>query len=79
MTLIIKNVKEEHLPAFREFSAKMNASLSAKQDDEVCDYGYSHEPNEETALDLKNAITLTQYKSHEQLVKDLQAEIKAEK
>lgn len=27
MTLIIENVKEEYLPAFKEFTQKMNATL----------------------------------------------------
>lgn len=36
-------------------------------------------PTEETAFDLKNAKSLPQYTSHEQLIKELQAEIEAEK
>lgn len=36
-------------------------------------------PNDETAFDLKNATTLEKYTSHEQLVKELQAEIESEK
>ncbi len=36
-------------------------------------------PNDETAFDLKNATTLDKYTSHEQLVKELQAEIESEK
>lgn len=36
-------------------------------------------PNDETAFDLKNAVTLTEYTSHEQLVRELQAEIESEK
>lgn len=35
-------------------------------------------PTEETANDLKNAKSLPQYTSHEQLIKELQAEIEAE-
>ena len=36
-------------------------------------------PNDETAYDLKNPVSLPQYTSHEQLVRELQAEIRAEK
>lgn len=36
-------------------------------------------PTEETAFDLKNAKSLPQYTNHEQLIKELQAEIEAEK
>ncbi len=35
-------------------------------------------PTDETADALKNAVSLPQYTSHEQLVKELQAEIAAE-
>ena len=35
-------------------------------------------PTEETANDLKNAVSLPQYTSHEQLIQELQAEIEAE-
>lgn len=37
-----------------------------------------HIPTDETADALKNAVSLPQYTSHEQLVKELQAEIAAE-
>ena len=36
-------------------------------------------PTDETAYDLKNPVSLPQYTSHEQLVRELQAEIRAEK
>ena len=35
-------------------------------------------PTEETADALRNAVSLPQYTSHEQLIKELQAEIEAE-
>ena len=60
MTLIIENVKEEYIPAFREFAKKMNANLaevsaesstkSADETDEcpICKaHDYRFEPSDE--------------------------------
>lgn len=53
--IVINNVKDEFIPAFREFAEKMEANISdiSTEDAEskepyICDYGYSHEPNDET-------------------------------
>ncbi|MGX2981735.1 hypothetical protein [Helicobacter sp. 23-1045] len=49
--IIIDNVKEEYISAFRDFAEKMNATLSAESD--ICEFGYSHEPNDETIKALQ--------------------------
>lgn len=57
--IIIDNVKEEYIPAFREFAEKMNANLIAKSSEfnesnnDICEFGYSHESNDETIQALK--------------------------
>lgn len=57
--IIIDNVKEEYIPAFKEFAEKMNANLIAKSSEfnesnnDICEFGYSHEPNDETIQALK--------------------------
>lgn len=70
--IIIDNVKDEFIPAFREFAEKMEANISdihtngaesslessaesnaTHEEPYICDYGYSHEPNDETIRALK--------------------------
>lgn len=70
--IIIDNVKDEFIPAFREFAEKMEANISdihtkgaesslessfessaTREEPYICDYGYSHEPNDETIRALK--------------------------
>lgn len=66
--IIIDNVKDEFIPAFKEFAEKMEANISdihtkgaessaessaTREEPYICDYGYSHEPNNETIRVLK--------------------------
>lgn len=52
--IIIDNVKEEYIPAFRGLADGTNATFTAESsDDTICDYGYSHEPNDETIKALQ--------------------------
>ena len=50
--IIIDNVKDEFIPAFKGLAKGTNATFKAESSD-VCDYGYSHEPNDETIRALK--------------------------
>lgn len=50
--IIIDNVRDEFIPAFKGLAKGANATFTAESSD-VCDYGYSHEPNDETIRALK--------------------------
>lgn len=50
--LIIDNVKEEYIPAFKGLAEGTNATFIAESS-EICDYGYSHIPNDETIRALE--------------------------
>ena len=77
--IIIDNVKEEYIPAFRDFAEKMNANLTTESsDDAICDYGYSHEPNDETIKALQeceNGNGGRIIKSHTDFHKEMLAKI----
>ncbi|MGX3009973.1 hypothetical protein ACWIUD_00215 [Helicobacter sp. 23-1044] len=56
MTLIIENVKEEYVPAFREFAKKMNANLTAESSDDECPICKAHDYRFEPSDRLLEAI-----------------------
>ncbi|MGX3010797.1 hypothetical protein ACWIUD_04415 [Helicobacter sp. 23-1044] len=74
--IIIDNVKEEYIPAFRDFAEKMNATLSAESD--ICEFGYSHEPNDETIKALQECEAGGNgkvYASYSDFVKEIEKEL----
>lgn len=77
--IIIDNVKEEYIPAFRGLADGTNATFTAESsDDTICDYGYSHEPNDETIKALQeceNGNSGRIIKSHTDFHKEMLAKI----
>ncbi|MGX2983574.1 hypothetical protein [Helicobacter sp. 23-1045] len=67
MTLIIENVKEEYLPAFREFTDKMNVSLRTEV--ESIDY-----PTQETIDALENSHTVLKTSDYAEFEKMMENE-----
>ncbi len=59
MTLIIENVKEEHLSAFKGLVDKTNSTLIAETSDESLDL-----PTQETIESLKNSYTTLKTKDY---------------
>ncbi|MGX2983475.1 hypothetical protein [Helicobacter sp. 23-1045] len=82
MTLIIENVKEEYVPAFREFAKKMNANLTAESSDDECPickaHDYRFEPNDrllEAIREVENGDTI-KFSTHSEMMKYLQSDSK---
>lgn len=77
--IIIDNVKEEYIPAFRGLADGTNATFTAESsDDTICDYGYSHEPNDKTIKALQeceNGNSGRIIKSHTDFHKEMLAKI----
>lgn len=74
LTLQISNADENLLKALKSvINLHPQAKLKVKRK-----YEYDDEPTEETREALMNPESLPQYTSHEQLIQELQAEIKAE-
>lgn len=75
MTLIIQNVKEEYLSAFKGLAEGTNATLEVEGEDEcpICkQYGYK--PNDELIEAIKEFERgeVVRYDSVEEMMKDLQ-------
>ena len=76
--IIIDNVKDEYIPAFREFAEKMNANLTAESSDDICEFGYSHEPNDETVKALQECEAGGSgkvYANYSDFVKEIEKEL----
>lgn len=75
--LIIDNVKEEYIPAFKGLAEGTNATFIAESS-EICDYGYSHIPNDETIRALEECERGeggTIYESYADFVKEIEIEL----
>ena len=82
MTLIIENVKEEYVPAFREFAKKMNANLTAESSDDEClickAHDYRFEPSNrllKAIREVENGDTI-KFGTHSEMMKYLQSDSK---
>ena len=76
--IIIDNVKEEYIPALQGLANGINATFTAESsDDTICDYGYSHEPNDETikALQECEAGNGKVYANYSDFVKEIEKEL----
>lgn len=83
--IVINNVKDEFIPAFREFAEKMEANISdiSAEDAEskepyICDYGYSHEPNDETIRAIEECEKGgggKVYASYDEFLKEIEREL----
>ena len=66
--IIIDNVKEECVPA----------NLTAELSDNICEFGYSHEPNDETIKILQeceNGESGKTYANYSDFVKEIEKEL----
>lgn len=75
--IIIDNVRDEFIPAFKGLAKGTNATFTAESSD-VCDYGYSHEPNDETIKALEECEAGGNgkvYASYNEFVREIEREL----
>ena len=75
--LIIDNVKEEYIPAFKGLAEGTNATFMAESSDK-CAYGYSHIPNDETIKALEECEAGGNgkaYDSYDEFVREIECEL----
>ena len=80
MTLIIQNVKEEYLPAFKGLAEGTNATLRAEVSDEVDECpickGYDYNPSDElleAIAEVERGETI-KFSTHSEMMKYLQSD-----
>lgn len=75
--IIIDNVKDEFIPAFKGLAKGTNATFTAESSN-VCDYGYSHIPNDETIKALEECEAGNNgkaYASYDEFVREIEREL----